>query len=224
MRKLRQHVLARAEKRIDPHIERRAAGERGAFRGAFVTEDPRQIGIEPFRIVARDMGRRAGERAAKRRRLRCRQRRGRVARAVAQRRDRRDIEPALAMQHADQHRARARLAHEPGGRRFAAQRVVDQAGNRGAVAGAGKAMRQAPILERIGRRPPPRFDIGKNLDGCGKTAGSCRDRRSRYFILRCDGGGTPRAGRLMPPHALAQFLRSPRPNPGHECLWDICRR
>ena len=115
MRELGQHVLARAGKRIDPQIERRAARQRCAFGRPLVAEDARQIRIEPFRIIALDMRRRVDERIAdERRTLRFRQRRRRIARAAAQRLDRRDIKPTLAVQHADQHRARRRLAHEPG--------------------------------------------------------------------------------------------------------------
>ena len=31
-------------------------------------------------------------------------------------------------------------------------------------------MREAPVLERIGGRPPPRLDIGEDLDGGGQGA------------------------------------------------------
>ena len=55
-----------------------------------------------------------------------------------------------------------------GARGAPAQRVVDQAGDRGAVARAGEAMREAPVLQRVGRRPAARSDIGENLDGGGK--------------------------------------------------------
>ena len=56
-------------------------------------------------------------------------------------------------------------------RRLAAQRVIDQPGNRGAVGRAGKAVRQPPILEHVDSRPAPRVDVGKNLDGGGKAGG-----------------------------------------------------
>ena len=63
------------------------------------------------------------------------------------------------MQHAKQHRAWARLAHEPAGRRPAAQRVIDQPGNAGAIRRPGETVRQAPILERVSRRPPLFFGL-----------------------------------------------------------------
>ena len=54
MGKLRQRVFARADKRIDPQVERRTARQRWAFGRPLVAEDPRQIRIEPFRIIARE--------------------------------------------------------------------------------------------------------------------------------------------------------------------------
>jgi hypothetical protein len=102
MRELGQRVFAGAGKRIDPQVERRAARQRHAFGSTFVAENPRQIRIEPFRIVAHDVRRRVAECSADERRpFRFGQRRGRIVRAAAQRFDRRDIERTLTMQHAD---------------------------------------------------------------------------------------------------------------------------
>ena len=127
--------------------------------------------IEPFRVVALYGRGRAGKRAAlERRPLRLRQRPRRKAPA-AQRRDLRDIVAAFAMQHADDHCARGRFADEPCRRRLAAQRVVEEPGDSGAVGRTGKAVRQPPILERVSRRPPARFDLGKDLDRGGKAGG-----------------------------------------------------
>ena len=168
MRELRQHLLALGNQRVDAHIERRAARQRLALGAALVAKDPREIGIEPIRVFALHGWRRSAERAGiERRPLRFGQRRGRKALAAAQRRDGGDIKPALAMQHAEQHRARARLAHEPAGRRLAAQRVIDQAGNCGAVGRAGETVRQAPVLEHVNSRPPPCFDVGEDFNGAG---------------------------------------------------------
>ena len=61
--------------------------------------------------------------------------------------------------------------HEIGARGAAAQRVIDEAGDRCAVAGAGEAMRQTPVFQRIGRGPASRFDIAEDLDGGGKPRG-----------------------------------------------------
>ena len=95
----------------------------------------------------------------------------REARAARQRGDRIGVEPALEPQHAERHGARRVLAHDPGGRGLAAQRVVDEPRDRGAVARAGEAVRQAPILERIGGGAAARLDIGEDLDGGGKSRG-----------------------------------------------------
>ena len=59
------------------------------------------------------------------------------------------------------------------GRRLAAQRVVDETGDGGAVGRTGEAVRQAPILEHIRRQPAARLDLGENLDGGGQTGGGC---------------------------------------------------
>ena len=66
-----------------------------------------------------------------------------------------------------------RLAHDPGRRGFAAQRVVDEAGDRGAVLRAGEAVRQAPVLQGLGGGPAAGLDIGENLDGGGEAGGGC---------------------------------------------------
>ena len=115
MRELRQHLLALGLERVDAHIERRAARQRRALGAALVAKHPRKIAdranpdSRPARLAAQQLS----ESGIERRPLRFRQRRRRKARAAAQRRDGRDIKPALALQHAEQHRARARLAHEP---------------------------------------------------------------------------------------------------------------
>ena len=121
------------------------------------------------------------------------------------------------------------LAHEPGRRGLAAQRVIDEAGNGGAIAGAGKAMREAPILERIGRRTPPRFDVGKNLDGGGKSGRRRHAARARravtYFILRLMAaarwrGRASRAGA----RACADSCIASRQIADMNALRALCRR
>ena len=170
MRNHRQHLITLELERIDAHVERRPARQRGTLGAAFILEDARQVRIEPVRIIAQNGRRRTREPVARQRRsLRlgqwCRGKTG----AAAQRRDRRDVEAALALQHPDQHGARAGLAHQPRRRRFAPQRIVHQTGDRGAIRRAGKAMREAPVLERVRRRPPPRFDVGDDLDSRRKA-------------------------------------------------------
>ena len=167
---LRGRRLAVALERVDAQIERRAARQRRALRRAFLAEHAREIRIEPFRIVAGDPGRRASEVGrVEACAFRLVERRRRMARAVGEPRNRRDIEPALEPQHAEHRCAWPVIAHDVRARRAPAQRVVDEAGDRRPVAGAGEAMRKAPVLERIGRRPTPRFDVGQHLDRGGKT-------------------------------------------------------
>ena len=163
-----QHLLAIGLERIDPQVERRAAGERRAFGCALLAEHGGEMGVEPFRIVAGDPGRRAIEGGGFERGALGRLERGRrMAGAVAQPRDGVRLELALEAQHAEHQGARAAVAHQERGRGLAAQRVIDDAGDGGAVARAGEAARQAPGLERIGRRPALRLDLGQNLDGGG---------------------------------------------------------
>src|SRR5271165_4691983 len=101
------------------------------------------------------------------------ERRRRVALARKQRRNGRDVEAAGLAQRAENLGARRRLAHDPGGRAFPSERVINEARDRSAVAGAGEAMRKAPVLHRVGRRPTPDLDVGKNFDcGGGARGGS----------------------------------------------------
>src|SRR4029077_2611761 len=125
------------------------------------------------------MGRRLRQRAvAQALLLRLAQGRGREARAVGEPRDRADVHAALEPQHAEQHGARRVLAHQESRRRLAAQRVIGDARDGGAVARAGEAVREAPILERVRRRTASRLDIGHHLDGGGEACGGChRDQR-----------------------------------------------
>ena len=67
-----------------------------------------------------------------------------MAGAIRKIADRVGVEPALALEHAEQNGARRVAAHQIGARGAAPQRVVDQPGNAGTVAGAGKAVRQSP--------------------------------------------------------------------------------
>src|SRR6516225_3044755 len=84
MFKLRQRLVSLGGERVDAQIERRAAGERSAFRRTLIAERALQMRIEPFRIVAFDVSRRTGGRAGNERRgFYLRERRRRVAAAIA---------------------------------------------------------------------------------------------------------------------------------------------
>ena len=174
MRQRRGGGVAIALQRVDAQIERRAAGERGGLLGALVAEHAGEIGIEPFRIVARHMRRRTGERAfGKRPRLAFGERRRREARAVGEPADRGGVWPRSSRSMPSTTARGGVLAHQEGGRRLSPQRVVDEAGDRGAIARTGEAMREAPVLER--RRPP------------GGGASSISAKTSMAAEMRADG-------------------------------------
>ena len=83
-----QHLFALGLQRVDAQIERRAARHRGRLRHAVVAEHGCQRRIQPFRIVAGDVRRRAVEGArGERRSLGLAQRLRRKTSAVAQRGD-----------------------------------------------------------------------------------------------------------------------------------------
>ena len=162
----RDRFVARAFERVDAQIERRARGERRALLDARFSEHAKKMRIEPFRIIARDMRRRAGEIGSlERGTLGLRQRGGRKARTVERPFDRCEVVAAFELEHADEVGARRRLAHREGARRLPAQRVIDQARDRGAVGGAGEAALEPPFLERIGGRPARGLDLAQDLDG-----------------------------------------------------------
>src|SRR2546426_1538714 len=115
MRERGDRLVAVGLERVDAQIERRPGGKRRPLLGALLAEGGGEMGIEPFRVIAKNVGRSAVERAAfQTLALMLAQGAGRMARAVAQRRDGRDVEPALALEHAEADRPRARLAHDPG--------------------------------------------------------------------------------------------------------------
>ena len=175
----RRGVIAAGLQRVDAQIDRRARRQRGPLLRALLAEDARKMRIEPFRIIARNVRRRAGQRGVfQRGTLGLRQRLRRKARSVEQFCDRFAIKPAFELEHAEQHSPRRGFAHDIGAGGAAAQRVVDEARNARAVAGSGKTVRQAPILQRVAGGPAARFDIGKNFDGGGKPGGRRHGRPS----------------------------------------------
>ncbi|BAQ45288.1 conserved hypothetical protein [Methylobacterium aquaticum] len=155
---------------VDPDVEGSPAGERPQFRQEVVAESRRQRRHDPFRHVAGDVDGGVGERPGlEAGPLRLGQRGGGEALAGEQLGDRLGGEPALEPQRADQHGAGRVLAHDPGGGGAAAQRVVDERGDGGAVAGAGEAVGEAPILEGVGDRAAALGDVGQDLDGGGEA-------------------------------------------------------
>ncbi len=166
MGELRQHLLALGHERVDAHIERRAARQRRALGAALVAENPREIGIEPIRIFALGgAGASASERESNAARSAS------VNGAGAKR----SPLHSAAMAATSSPRSRCSMPSSTArglaspmsqaGRRPAAQRVIDQPGDRCAIGRAGETMRQAPVLEHVHSRPPPRLDVGKDFDG-----------------------------------------------------------
>ena len=97
--------------------------------------------------------------------------RRRMALAGEQRGDRLDVEVVRLSERAQHFGARTWLAHDPGGRAFPTQRVIDEARYRRAVARACEAVRQAPIFHRVGRGSATGFDIRQNFDRGGGAGG-----------------------------------------------------
>ena len=104
---------------------------------------------------------------------------GCIARPVGERRDGIGLETTLALEHAESDRTGAGVAHEPRRRGLAAQRVVYEPGDRRAIPRPGETVREAPILERIGRGPPTLLDVAENLDRCGQAGGGGHPSPSR---------------------------------------------
>ena len=133
-----ERLVARGFQQVDAQIDRRPLRQRPALVRGVVAEARLELRREPFGKIPRDMGRRAGKvGGGEPRPLGVGQRRRRVAVAREQRRKRLDVEPARLPQRAEDFGPRARFAHDPGGRAFPSQRVIDEARDRGAVAGAG---------------------------------------------------------------------------------------
>ena len=83
--------------------------------------------------------------------------------------------------------ARRVVVHDPGARGAPAQHVPDQAGDRGAIAGAGKAMRGAPLLQRLRRRNALGVDGVDQFDGGGQPGSGSH---SKTFGSRIETGPT----------------------------------
>ena len=118
------------------------------------------------------MRRRSGEiRSGEARTFSLRELPRRMALAGEQRGNSISVEAARLPERAEHFGSGACIAHDPGGRAFPAQRVIDEARNRRAVAGAGEAMRQAPVLHRVGRRAATRLDVREHFDRGGDARG-----------------------------------------------------
>ncbi len=201
-----EHLLPLGLQGVDAQVERRPARHRGRFRRAILAEHLRQIGIEPIRIVAGDRRRRIlcgarGERGT----LGIGQWFGREPAAVAERTDRLGIHAALDLEHAEHPRARSVVLHHPGARRAPAQHVPDQACDRRAIAGAGKAMRRAPFLQRVRRGAALGFNVVDHFDRGGQTGS-----RRHCKLSVGDAAIRSEAGSSMRNRATSQAARARR--------------
>ena len=147
-----EHLVALGLQRIDAQIERRAARHRGGLGHAIVAEHLSEIADRAIP----DSRRRPAP--ARRRAVRevSASRSASVSGAGAKRPP--SHSAAIASTSSSRsslsmpsRRARGRIIlHDPGAGGAPPQHVPDQARDRGAVAGAGKAMRGAPVLQRLG--------------------------------------------------------------------------
>ena len=94
--------------RVDAQVERRARGKRRALLRARIAEGAREMRLEPFRIIAGDMRRARPSMSAASSRLRSSSLNasGAYFSPLGEFGDRVAIEPALALEHAEQDRAR----------------------------------------------------------------------------------------------------------------------
>ena len=168
---LGKHALAVGLQRVDAHVERRAGGERRGFGDPIVAEGLAQERLAPVGTVGLNQRGRVSEFVL--RQSRCLIGGGRFGREAVAFDGGSDVGGGHAVferQRAKRHAARRVGAREPTGRAFASQRIVDDVADGRSVAGAGETMRQAPILQRLGRRPVAGLHVGQNLDGCCQPA------------------------------------------------------
>ena len=167
-----ERLVARGFEQVHAQVDRRALGKRPALLRGGCAEARLELGAKPFGEIPDHMRGRAGEvRGCEPRAFGFGELRRRVALAGEQRGDRLDVEVVRLSQRAQDFGARTGFAHDPGGRAFLAQRVVDEARYRRAIAGAREAVREAPVLHRVGRGPATGFDIRQNFDRGGGAGG-----------------------------------------------------
>jgi hypothetical protein len=181
---------------VDAQVDGRARGERPPLLHRPVAENPGEGRREPFRIIAGDMVGRVDETAGFERDAFSRaQRRRRVSLAAEQRVDLGRAVAAQLAQHAKHFGARAGLAHDPRRRGLAAQSVINEAGDGGAILRAREAMRLPPILQGVGGGAAARREIGEDVDGGGNAGGG--DHSQLGLVRNTKKARWP--GRLAPP-------------------------
>ncbi len=115
-------------------------------------------------------------------------------------------------QRAEAESARRVRIEQPGRRPLSAQGVVDDVADGGAVAGAGEAVRQAPILQRVGDRAVSPLDVLQHLDRCRQPSAKSHVRHpGSVNPLRAVLAPTPRqdkaVGKLSFGHCCEQTAR-----------------
>ncbi len=168
----RERLVAIGLEKVHAQIDGRPLGERPALLRSGSAEARLQLLREPFGEISNNVRGRA-RKVGSRKPLAfgfgelCR----RVALAGEQSGDRLGVEAVRLSQRAQHFGARTGTTHDPGGRAFLTQRVIDEARYRRPIARACEAMRQAPIFHRVGRGSATGFDVGENFDRGGGAGG-----------------------------------------------------
>ncbi len=177
---LGRDLLAGCKQRVDAQVERRAFGKCRELGHPVAAECLLGKRAAPIGAVGPDKVRRIGKRpAGKVGELGRVEQRRREAVVMEGGVDRLAVHAGAEHQRADGERARLLRIEQPGGGAPAAQGVVDDIADRRPIAGAGEAMRQAPILQRIGGRTMPPEDVVDDLDGSSQPSAKAHDRQSR---------------------------------------------
>ncbi len=166
-----QHLFARRLQRVDAQIESRPAGKSLRLGEPVVGEILFERALRPFRNIALHMQGSIFEPSlGEGLHHRFRRRFGREPVVGEFRRKRVGAKAPLPVHDRMAEGYRGVAVHEVGVGEFHPQGIIDDVADGGAIAGAGEAVGQAPILEGIGDGSPALFDIVKNLDGPGEPS------------------------------------------------------
>ena len=165
MRETRKHFVARRLQCVDAQIDRSPRGEGAHLGDGILPEDGSQGWFQPLRKITRNKTGRAAQIALGKtigfpfiegsRRMRL---------ARTERHQRIGVHAARPGKRAENNRARRFAAHEECGGGPVALRVENQRSDRRAILGAREAVRQPPILQRIGGRSFARIDVVQNFN------------------------------------------------------------
>ena len=108
------------------------------------------------------------------------------------------VSAPFEQQRAECQRARRVAVEQPARRALRRKRVIDDVADRGAVAGAGETVRQAPILQRLRHRPVAAFDVVEDLDGGRQPAA---EPHGQVSPNRCSAKNTQMAPSTAAPKA-----------------------